>query len=90
MDKIRGESRVERVERERASSFSALNDMRHALRNLGAVVLKVHQIVVGRLIAAGRDGEAEALNDWMKPLGDMLAHFEWDNVRDTVVDDGEV
>lgn len=47
-----------------------------SLRRLGVVVLTVHQVVMARLLEAGRVDAAEALNDWMKPLGDMLKGYE--------------
>jgi len=46
------------------------------VRRLGFVLLKAHEVMQGNLVSHGQYELAERLNDSLKPLADMLAHFE--------------
>lgn len=46
------------------------------IRRMGYVLSKVHEIVMARLIAQGEGDLAERFNDTLKPLVDLLVHFE--------------
>lgn len=65
-----------------ASSLSA-SEVVTIVRRLGFVALKVFETIQGNLVSAGRHSYAEALNDSLKPLVDMLVHFELEEQRDT-------
>jgi len=46
------------------------------VRRLGFVLMKAHEVMQGNLVSHGQYELAERLNDSLKPLADMLAHFE--------------
>jgi len=46
------------------------------IRRLGYVALRIHEVVMGRLVEQGSQQMAEHFNDWFKPLADLLVHFE--------------
>lgn len=73
--KVRGESRRERMERESASSLSA-SEAQAIVRRFGFVLMKVHEVLVSRAIADDKQQLAELLNDMLKPIADLLVHFE--------------
>jgi len=56
------------------------------VRRLGFVALKVFETIQGNLVSSGRHQYAEALNDSLKPLVDLLVHFELEDEPDTEVD----
>jgi len=55
------------------------------VRRLGYVALRVFETIQGNLVSSGRHQYAEALNDSLKPLVDLLVHFELDDEPDTEV-----
>jgi len=59
------------------------------VRRLGFVALQVFNTIQGNLVSHGRHEYAEALNDSLKPLVDMLLHFELES-DDTREGDTEV
>lgn len=58
------------------------------VRRLGVVALRVFETIQANLVSNGREQYAEALNDSLKPLVDLLLHF--DIGSETEVSDGEV
>jgi len=56
------------------------------VRRLGYVALRVFETIQGNLVSSGRHQYAEALNDSLKPLVDLLVHFELEDEPDTEVD----
>lgn len=56
------------------------------VRRLGHVALQVFNTIQGNLVSSGRHQYAEALNDSLKPLVDLLVHFELEDEADTEVD----
>jgi len=58
------------------------------VRRLGFVLLRAYEIMQGNLISAGNHSLAETLGDTLKPLADMLVHFEL--VEEEETPDGEV
>jgi len=66
----------------RTSPIQTQETVQVVLRRLGFVVLTVHRVVMASLIEAGKAAQAEELNDWMKPLGDMLLNYEGDENGD--------
>lgn len=54
------------------------------LRRLGFIVLTVHREVMAALIQEKKAKQAEELNDWMKPLGDMLCNYRFPGEDDDV------
>lgn len=70
--------------RESATSLSA-SEIQTIVRRLGFVALKVHEVVMSRLVTED-EGLAELFNDVFKPMVDALVHFDF---SDTEVDDGE-
>lgn len=59
------------------------------VRRLGVVAYRVFQTIQSNLVSAGREEYAEALNDSLKPLCDMLMHFDIGD-DGTEVDNGKV
>lgn len=53
------------------------------VRRLGFVALRVFETIQGNLVSSGRHEYAEALNDSLKPLVDMLVHFELEVAPET-------
>lgn len=56
------------------------------VRRLGYVALQVFNTIQGNLVSSGRHQYAEALNDSLKPLVDMLVHFDLDDEENTETD----
>lgn len=56
------------------------------VRRLGFVALQVFNTIQGNLVSSGRHQYAEALNDSLKPLVDLLVHFELEDEPDTETD----
>lgn len=82
-----GEGREARASAFNASGLSA-SEVVTIVRRLGFVALKVFETIQGNLVSSGRHQYAEALNDSLKPLVDMLVHFELEDAPDTEVDNG--
>jgi len=65
-----------------ASSFSASGEnLERAVRRIGLVLAKVHEMAMSAAVAADAAG-AEELNDELKPLVDALIHFEVPRAKD--------
>lgn len=58
------------------SEYDLEKSVRSTLRRLGHVVAMVHTVVMSQLIKAGKQEQAEELNNWMKPLADLLLNYE--------------
>jgi len=58
------------------------------VRRLGFVAVKVYETIQGNLTSRGQYQLAETLADTLKPLVDMMLHFELEDAEDTEVDNG--
>lgn len=59
-----------------ASRGMSRADIESVVRRLGFVAVKTFETIQGNLISSGQEQLAETLNDVLKPLCDMLLHFE--------------
>lgn len=57
-----------------------------AVRRIGYVLSRVYEVMQGNLTSAGKYELAETLADCLKPLVDMLVHFELSMTIDTSAD----
>lgn len=49
------------------------------IRRMGYILVKAHEVIMGKLIAQDEHELAERVNDTLKPLADLLLHFELDD-----------
>lgn len=90
LNKRMGEARrAETTPSPSGASLSA-SEIVTVIRRLGYVALTAYDVIQGNLTSRGNYRLAEALGDTLKPLVDMLVHFELEDVPDTEVDNGEV
>jgi len=49
------------------------------VRRLGFIMVKMHEVIMGRLVRQEQHELAEQFNDLFKPLADLLVHFDLDD-----------
>jgi len=49
------------------------------VRRLGFIMVKMHEVIMGRLVRQQEHELAEQFNDVFKPLADLLVHFDLDD-----------
>jgi len=58
------------------------------VRRLGFIMVKMHEVIMGRLIRQQEHEMAEQFNDLFKPLADLLVHFTLDDTLESEEEQG--